>query len=416
MKTRILLSLAAALLTAACDQTTTGSGNQPEPVAAVEVAPGDVTLTAGQTRALGATVRGRSGGVLTGRAIAWTSSNEAVATVSASGVVTAVAEGTAAITARSEGRQGQAVVTVNRAGPPPATPVHTVEILPAGPVITMQHNDLLQLTVVAKAADGTVLTGRPVGWFSSNPGPVFVNYQGRVTAQAPGEAVITAIVEGKQAQVTIRIPMVVNRVMVSHNLSTILKGESFQMYATTYGPGNEELDWPVTWSSSAPSVLAIDASGQATAVGVGTAVITATVGGVSGTSTITVGDWTHHELQKVDGQALPASGWTLTSTDPQGVQHTITYQVREGALRLLNNDTYVQRLVVAYSVDGGPWLSTLWVDRGSYAVEVGASVIYFWSQNNLPNFTGRWLENGGMEITRKMVVSGEDLTFTHAAP
>src|SRR5205814_4107300 len=53
-----------------------------------------------------------AGNVLTGRTISWTSSNAAVATVSGTGLVSGVAAGSATITATSEGRSGQAQVTV----------------------------------------------------------------------------------------------------------------------------------------------------------------------------------------------------------------------------------------------------------------------------------------------------------------
>jgi len=49
---------------------------------------------------------------LTGRAITWTTSNAAVATVSGTGLVTGVAVGTVTITATSEGQSGTATVTV----------------------------------------------------------------------------------------------------------------------------------------------------------------------------------------------------------------------------------------------------------------------------------------------------------------
>jgi uncharacterized protein YjdB len=63
-------------------------------VASVEVAPASATLTVGATRAFGATPRTGDGGAITGRTVAWSSSAPGVATVSATGVVTAVSPGT----------------------------------------------------------------------------------------------------------------------------------------------------------------------------------------------------------------------------------------------------------------------------------------------------------------------------------
>src|SRR5439155_737007 len=64
-------------------------------VASVSVAPGTASLPVGGTQQLAATLKDASGNVLTGRSIAWTSSNAAVATIGGSGLVTAIAAGSA---------------------------------------------------------------------------------------------------------------------------------------------------------------------------------------------------------------------------------------------------------------------------------------------------------------------------------
>ena len=55
----------------------------------------------GQTAQLTATVNDQNNSPITGATVTWTSSNINVATVSAGGLVTAVSNGTARITARS---------------------------------------------------------------------------------------------------------------------------------------------------------------------------------------------------------------------------------------------------------------------------------------------------------------------------
>lgn len=82
------------------------------PVASVTVSPASVSLTTAGTAQLTATSKDSAGGTLTGRAITWASSNAAVATVSATGLVTGATDGSATITATSEGKSGSAAVTV----------------------------------------------------------------------------------------------------------------------------------------------------------------------------------------------------------------------------------------------------------------------------------------------------------------
>jgi hypothetical protein len=92
----------------------TGGAVPPPPaaVATVTIAPATVSILKNATQQLTATLRDASGTVLTGRAIAWSSSNLSGATVSATGLVTGVNAGVATITATSEGKSGTSVVTV----------------------------------------------------------------------------------------------------------------------------------------------------------------------------------------------------------------------------------------------------------------------------------------------------------------
>src|SRR5207245_7318936 len=78
----------------------------PVPVASVTVSPANASLHVGVTEQLAATLKDASDTVLTGRTVTWASSNSAVATVSPSGLVTAVGAGLASIAATSGGVQG----------------------------------------------------------------------------------------------------------------------------------------------------------------------------------------------------------------------------------------------------------------------------------------------------------------------
>jgi alpha-tubulin suppressor-like RCC1 family protein len=86
--------------------------NPPAPVASVTIAPASATVVVGGTVPLTATTKDAAGNVLTGRAVAWTSSDAAVATVSGTGLVTGVAAGSATIMATSEGQSGTAQLSV----------------------------------------------------------------------------------------------------------------------------------------------------------------------------------------------------------------------------------------------------------------------------------------------------------------
>src|SRR5437763_4681467 len=89
------------------------------PVATVTVSPASATVFVGQTLQLSATPKDANGNTLTGRTITWGSSNNTVATVSSSGLVSGVATGSATITATSETKSGTSAITVSTPLPPP---------------------------------------------------------------------------------------------------------------------------------------------------------------------------------------------------------------------------------------------------------------------------------------------------------
>jgi len=106
-------------VTGSAPLTVTASDPTTVPVASATVTLASSTLNPGQTTQATATTRDANGNILSGRAIAWSTNNSLVATVSSTGVVTAVASGSAQIVATSEGKSGNAPLTVQSTPPPP---------------------------------------------------------------------------------------------------------------------------------------------------------------------------------------------------------------------------------------------------------------------------------------------------------
>jgi hypothetical protein len=82
-------------------------------VASVAVSPSMASVLVGQTLQLSATPKDAAGNNLPGRSVTWTSDTPGVAMVSATGLVAAIAEGTAAITAAADGASSTAAITVS---------------------------------------------------------------------------------------------------------------------------------------------------------------------------------------------------------------------------------------------------------------------------------------------------------------
>lgn len=105
---RLAASFLVAMLTLACGS----SSEPPTPVATVALTPVDDTLLVTETAQLTATTKDANGNTLSGRVVTWASSSPGVATVSQTGLVTGVTDGTTTITATSENKTATAAIRV----------------------------------------------------------------------------------------------------------------------------------------------------------------------------------------------------------------------------------------------------------------------------------------------------------------
>src|SRR5205823_2628224 len=239
------------------------------PVASVTVSPASASLTVGQTAQFSATARDANGNALAGRPVTWTSSDGAIASVSASGRATGVAAGgPVTITATSEGQSGAATVTVANA------PVASVTVAPA--TASVATGQTVQLSATPTDANGNPLTGRVITWASSDNTIASVNGSGLVTGVAAGGPVtITATSEGKSGTASITVTAPVATVTVSPASASVQAGQTQQLTATLNDAnGNILTGRTVTWSSNNTTVATVNGSGLVTAKTAGAASIT----------------------------------------------------------------------------------------------------------------------------------------------
>ena len=255
---------------------------KPKPVAAVILSPSPFSVEPGQTRQLTAQVTDDQGQVLTGRDVAYATDNAAVATVSASGLVTGVALGATRITATSEGKTGTADVAVV------PVPVATVEVTPAQTNLTIGQT--AQLTAVARSASGAVLTGRPVTWTTGASSIATVSGSGLVTGIGNGNAVVFATIEGRTGSAAVNVRQVaVTSVTVTPTSNNLSVGGNVQLTATVRAGQTVLTDRIVGWTSSNTTIATVSTTGRVTGVKAGVVTITATSEGVSGNAFVAVG-------------------------------------------------------------------------------------------------------------------------------
>ena len=248
----------------------------PVPVATVAVSPGMQTVVIGATATLTATLADAAGKPITGRPITWVSNRPAVATVDASGIVTAVAEGVAQIDAYSEGKYGTANIVVTR------VPVERLEITPA--TMSLAEGQVGALSATAYGPNGAILEGRAFSWRTGDPSIATVNANGDVTAIQPGVVTITAESEGKSATapVTVRAEPVAS-VSVSPLTQPLETGDVFSLTAVARDIAGRVLNGrTITWSTSNAAVATIAPNGQVIVRGPGPVTLTATSEGKTG--------------------------------------------------------------------------------------------------------------------------------------
>ena len=251
-------------------------------VATVVVAPATVSMRVGASTPLQAQTLDAEGGTLTARLVTWSSSNNAVATVSSTGSVTGVSPGATTITATSEGRTGQAAVTVTLA------PVQTIVVSPSTDTLGVGTERLH--TAVLRDASGVVLTGRALSWSSSNVAIASVSSIGNVIGVSPGTTTISASSEGRTGSATVVVlARLAGVVTLTPNSNTLVEGATLLLTTqVTDDVGNLLTGRPVVYSSDAPTVATVSNTGLITAVTAGSARITATSEGKTGTASVFV--------------------------------------------------------------------------------------------------------------------------------
>lgn len=253
-------------------------------VASVVVNPPSTSITVGQSTTLTATALDANGIPLSGRVAGWSSSNNAIASVSSSGTVTGVATGNATITATIDGQAGSATVTVNAVA---QGQVASVTVSPSSATVNVAWSTTLSAT--ARDAGGNTVPGAQIAWTSSDPAVATVS-NGVVTGVAPGSVTITATSGGATGSAAITVQLApVDRIVVTPSNPSIKVGQTVQLTATLYDQQNNVLTGrTVTWASADATKATVSATGLVTAIKKGSVTITASSGGRSGSTTVKV--------------------------------------------------------------------------------------------------------------------------------
>ncbi|MCM1088334.1 MAG: Ig-like domain-containing protein [Muribaculaceae bacterium] len=262
----------------------------------------NASMNKGDTLTLTASVNGTT---LNGNSVTWSSSGPSVAkveTTAEGGKITALAAGTAVITAVYDEQEVSCTITVTIPLKQITLNMETVTLRRPDTVVVEEDASHLSeeekktntstttLEVLFDPADTT--SDRTITWSSSNNKVATVK-EGVVTAVGTGQATITAKASkagNKTAKciVTVIAPIYKIEFLTENNPDTLFVGQSINLSAEYY-PKDTTSDTTVIWESSDTSVATVSrTSGSVSGKGEGTAAITASIGGYHDTHTVTV--------------------------------------------------------------------------------------------------------------------------------
>ena len=270
--------------------TPTGNGSVVYKVTGVTLNTDKLPLYTGDSKTLTATVKPDNAADKT---LKWESSNDKIATVDQTGKVTAVAHGTATITATTAdgGYKATCTVTVtNKTYTISVTPdeldfgtILQNAAQPAAQTVTVTNTGNQQVTVALPTATNFVIAAGE--GFADGSAVIEPNKTATFTVQPKAgldvglyeEPLTVSNTNGQTASLTATLtvdPVPVTGVTLDKNTLALFTGDSAAL-AATVAPA-DATNKAVNWASSNPAIVTVDANGKVTAVAAGTANITAT--------------------------------------------------------------------------------------------------------------------------------------------
>ena len=282
----------------------------------------ELTLAIDETATLTATITPADA---SDKNITWTSSNEQVADVY-DGTITAIAPGTATITAECSGKKAECKVTV-------IVPVSGIALDKTELTVAVGETSALKATVAP--ADATY---QNITWTSSNPTIATVD-NGIVRALKAGTTTITAECSGKKAECKVTVIIPVTGISLDKSELTVAVGENATLKATIT-PSNATNN-TITWTSSNADVATVD-NGTVRALKAGTTTVTAECSGKKAECKVTViVPVTSITLDKTELSIAIGESATLTATisPADATDQNITWTSSNTAIATVENGT-----------------------------------------------------------------------------
>jgi trimeric autotransporter adhesin len=298
--------------------------------------------------------------------VAWTSAPQDVATISADGVASPVAPGTATISAGRDGVVVSTTLVVTNA---------TLDALVVDPPLaSIAAGTAYPFTATGVYSDGSTADLTALATWSSSDDSVATisnaaGSYGVADGVAPGSAVVTATFEDRSeaAELTVTGAYLVAIAVTPSGASAPAGGTEPLTATGTFSDGStQDLTAGAGWTSSDPAIAAVsNAPGQegvVTAVVPGTVTITAAHQGVSGTTSFTVTDVTLLSIEVEPATATLPAGYTeqyratarYSDLSARDVTTEVTWQSSDGLVATISNAVGSEGLATGVAASATP--------------------------------------------------------------
>jgi len=257
-------------------------------ITSISVTPDDMTLAIGVGEQYTASAIYSDGSIqdlVTG--VTWTSSNSSVATVDSNGLATTLGAGTTTITATVGSFTDASVITVV------AAHLQTITLTPTN--VTMAAGTQQQFTAVGNFDDGSTQVLISALWSSSSSSVLAIDQNGLALAVGPGSSTVsvTSGTVSASTSVTVSTATLVSLAIAPANSSMPDDAtRPFSATGTFSDNSTQDMTQSVLWSSATPTVATITNLVLVSSLSTGSTTITAMLGSVSNSTTLTVSNVT----------------------------------------------------------------------------------------------------------------------------
>ena len=205
--------------------------------------------------------------------LAWRSSNPSIVHVTPLGVVTGRGAGNAEVIATGFGQESRLEVTVHRQ-------VEFLEVMPRADegTVAVPLGGSLPFSATPLAADETPVPEAPIRWLLADTSIASLDIStGELTGKVLGTTRLIARGPGQGLEVVWNLEVVAGGLRIDPSTLAIGRGESVQLGASfTDDDGTPVADASnLSWASSDPTVIEVDADGNLTPAGIGSAMVVA---------------------------------------------------------------------------------------------------------------------------------------------